>query len=68
MSDGVTAQRGGEVSDHGGHELPQRRDGAAGLQDSGLDAAHVQQVLHQLGQTVGLDVDEAGEALASLRG
>ena len=43
------------------------RRGAAGLQHAGLDPAHVEQVLHQVGQPVGLLVDERRQALAGLR-
>jgi hypothetical protein len=54
----------GQVADHAGDQVGQRGDLAAGLQDAGLDPAHVQEVLHQVGQAVGLDVDECGQPAA----
>jgi hypothetical protein len=62
----VPAQRGGQIGDDGRHQVGQWRDGAARLQHPGLDAAHVEQVLHEVGEAVRLHIDKPGQALPGL--
>src|ERR1019366_7736980 len=57
----------GQIVDDTSDEIAERCDRVAGLENSGLDTAHVEEILHEVGESVGLDIDELGEPAGSLR-
>jgi hypothetical protein len=49
---------GGQICGNGRDEVADLSDGVSWLENPGLEAAHVEEVLHEVGKAVGLHIDE----------